>query len=121
MVGEIQELRERLVGMNCEQDPRIILLDLEVSMQTGTSAVDGVIFNFGEVSDGGKGQSQEVFMCFGSVRMEKFAQIYKGKAGAERGSVSELKELFMNGRERLMGAGQKHIGINGVLGLFRDP
>lgn len=27
----------------------------------------------------------------------------------------------MNGRERLMGAGQKHIGIDGVLGLFRDP
>lgn len=60
-------------------------------------------------------------MYFGSVRMEKFVWIYNGKAGAERGSVSELKELFMNGRERLMGAGQKHIGIDGVLGLFRDP
>lgn len=32
MVGEIYELRERLVGVNCEQDPRIILLDLEVSV-----------------------------------------------------------------------------------------
>lgn len=32
MAGEVYELRERLVGVNCERDPRIILLDLEVSV-----------------------------------------------------------------------------------------
>lgn len=75
--------------------------------------MNGVVQSFGEVGDRGKNQFQEAIMCFGSVKMERFVQIWEAEDWGRKKNACSLRNcLWMEGKQKV----QEQLGRENVLG-----
>lgn len=60
-----------------------------------------LLSSFAEVSSGGKGQSKKVFMCFGSLKMERSTQIWEAESWGRKETIFKCPR-FVTWKEEKM-------------------